>query len=341
METQLVLEAVQAAMPSGRTQTDVLSVFNALAERMPRLKTDQNRWETFVDLLGAAETEGLIVLPSRLGAGWNQEVMPARPQWIRLALTREPREVFNHRGFPWNSALSFLAGERSLPTGIRDAAVSIQQFFATNGLSRPFVPVKERSFAIFGEEKRLGALQHSEILFGPGKLSLEQLRCYVVEPTPVTERFDQGHGIIVLENEATFDSFCRLCRHTPAYQLVVYGRGHEIQKCAAYLNREASRLGVTEMFYFGDIDRRGLEIPYQLAHDPATKVKVIPLLLAYKFLLRRTASAPCHVSEACLWLPEPLATLAATVIAEAGRIPQEAFGWEDISTTYGIDPFIT
>lgn len=328
-------------MPPGRTQADVLAVFNALAERMPRLKTDRDRWDTFIELLVAAESEGLVVLPSRRGAGWNQEVAPARPQWVRLATTREPRELFDHRGFPWNPALSFLAGEKGLPAGIREAAVSIQQFFAKDGLSRPFVPVKERSFDIFGEEKRLGALQHSEILFGPGKLSLKQLRCYVVEPTPVTERFEQGQGIIILENEATFDSFCRLCRHKPAYRLVVYGRGHEIQKCAAYLKREAARLGVTEIFYFGDVDRRGLEIPYQLARDLASELKVVPLTSAYDFLLRGTVSTNCHISEACLWLPEPLAALAATVIAEATRIPQEAFGWEEMAAAYGIDPFIT
>ena len=340
METQLVLEAAQAAVPLGRTQADVLSVFNALADRMPRLKTDRDRWDTFIDLLVAAETEGLIVLPSRRGTGWSQEVTPARPQWVRLAATREPKESFDHRGFPWNPALSFLAGKKSLPTGIREAAVSIQQFFAKNGLSRPLVPVKERSFDIFGEEKRLGALQHSEILFGPGKLSLKQLRCYVVEPTPVAESFEQGQGIIILENEATFDSFCRLCRHKSAYRLVVYGRGHEIQKCAAYLKREAARLAVTEIFYFGDVDRRGLEIPYQLARELASELKVTPLTLAYDFLFRGIVSTNRHVPEACLWLPEPLAARAATVIAEASRIPQEAFGWEEMAAAHGIDPFI-
>jgi hypothetical protein len=341
METQLVLEAVQAAISSGRTQADILSVFNALAERMPRLKTDRDRWDIFIDLLVAAETEGLVVLPSRRGVGWNQEVTPARPQWVRLVATRAPRDLFDHRGFPWNPALSFLAGEKTLPTGIREAAVSIQQFLLKDGLSRPFVPVKERSFDIFGEEKRLGALQHSGILFGPGKLSLNQLRCYVVEPTPVAERFEQGRGIIILENEATFDSFCRLCRHKPTHRLVVYGRGHEIQKCAAYLKREAARLGVAEIFYFGDVDRRGLEIPFQLACELASELRVLPLTPAYNFLLRDIVSTNCHVPEACLWLPESLAGLAATIISGTSRIPQEAFGWEEMAVAHGIDPFIT
>lgn len=177
-------------------------------------------------------------------------------------------------------------------------------------------------------------------MFGSGKLSLDRLRCYIVEPTPVAERFDQGDGMIILENEATFDSFCRLCRHKPVYRLVVYGRGHEIQKCHAYLMREANRLGVSMMYYFGDVDRRGVEIPNQLARDLAPQIRLLPLISAYEFLLRKTASANGQIPESCLWLPEPLANSAATMISDGNRIPQEAYGWEEIATDYGIDPFI-
>lgn len=100
METHLVLKAVQSAMPDGRSRTDLPEVFNALAEQLPRLKTDPDRWDTFIELLIAAETEGLIVLPSRRGIGWNQDLVPARPQWVGLPPAKSPSEVFNHRGFP-------------------------------------------------------------------------------------------------------------------------------------------------------------------------------------------------------------------------------------------------
>lgn len=340
METQLVLEALNAALSEGRRQADVTAVFNALAHRMPTLKTEPDRWSVFVDLLIAAEAEDLIVLPSQDGDGWNREVFPARPRWIRLPPGKERRrEEFDHRAFPWNPALCFLAGERSLPGGIREAALAIQRFLVSGGAARPPVPVKERSFQVFNNEKRLDALRHSEILFGQGKLSLESLRCYVVEPTPVAERFDRGHGIIILENEATFDSFCRLCRQKAAYRLVVYGRGHEIQKCTAYLKREVGRYAAIEITYFGDVDRRGLEIPYQLAQDTSLGAKIVPLLYGYEFLLRNVSASADQVPGFCSWLPEPLATRAAWVIQYGRAVPQESFGWEELAARYEFRGF--
>lgn len=66
-----------------------------------------------------AEAEDLIVLPSQDGDGWNRDVFPARPKWVRLPSSKEPKAKFDHRGFPWNPALCFLASERGLPKGIR------------------------------------------------------------------------------------------------------------------------------------------------------------------------------------------------------------------------------
>ena len=162
-----------------------------------------------------------------------------------------------------------------------------------------------------------------------------------MQPTPVAERFDQGEGIIILENEGTFDSFCRLCRHQPAYRLVVYGRGHEIQKCIAYLNREVGRYGAAEIFYFGDVDRRGLEIPHQLAQKPPLGARLVPLLCGYEFLLREVRPTPGTVPAFCSWLPEPLAARAASVIQAGRAVPQEAFGWEELAPIHGLDPFLS
>ena len=328
------------ALPDGRRQADVAAVFNALANRMPSLKTDPDRWSVYVDLLVAAEAEDLIVLPSEQGNGWNRDVFPARPRWVRLPPAKEAKEKFDHRAFPWNPALCFLAGERSLPGGIREAALSIQRFLASGGATRPEVPVKERSFDVFGHEKRLDGLRHSEILFGPGKVSLDLLRCYMVEPTPVAERFDQGEGIIIVENEATFDSFCRVCRQKAVFRLVIYGRGNEIQKCAAYLNREAKRYAVAEIVYFGDVDRRGLEIPHQLSQNTALAARIVPLLQGYEFLLRQVSGASETVPEFCSWLPQPLATQAALVISAGRALPQEAFGWEELAAQHNLDAFL-
>ncbi|MDO8544487.1 MAG: DUF2220 family protein [Opitutaceae bacterium] len=340
METRLVLNAVEAALTAGRSQVDSEAVFNALVERMPHLRSDPDRWELFVELLIAAESEDLIVLPSRDGSGWLQTVTPARPKWIRLPTRKEPKDGFDHRSFPWNPSLSFLGGERILPKGVRDAALSIQRFLAEGGASRSPAPIKERSFDIFGDEKRLEGLQHSTILFGTGRVGLELLRCFVVSPTPVAERFALGTGILILENEATFDSFCRLCRHKSVFGLVVYGRGHEIQKCAAYLRREADKAGAAEISYFGDVDRRGLEIPRQLALNAEIGARVRPLVIAYEAILRQTPVSTQPIPACCDWLPPELASRAATIVLENRRLPQEAFGWDEIAVLHQLDVFL-
>lgn len=340
METQLVLEAVQAALPPGRRQADALDVFNALADRMPRLRNAPDRWEVFVELLIATELEDLIVLPARAGDGWNQHLTPARPKWVRLPPVQVPRDDFDHRAYPWNPLLTFLAAEPRLPKGVREAALAVQRFLALGESVPAWVPIKERSFDIFGDEKRLEGLQHSTILFGPGKLDLAHLRCYVVQQTPVAERFAGGRGIIVLENEATFDSFCRLSRHKPAYALVVYGRGHEIQKCAAYLRREALALAAQQISYFGDVDRRGLEIPTQLAADPDLGVALVSLVEAYAAILQDTPAATGVIPACCQWLPPELARQAARVLEENRRLPQEAFGWDEIARLHQLDPLL-
>lgn len=338
METRLILEAVKAALGPGRKQVETKDVFNALAVRMPRLVGNPSRWNLFIDLLIAAEAEDLIALPAKNGNGWNYHVSPARPNWIRLVTIKEHKSTFNHQDFPWNPALAFLAGEKWLPTGIREAALSIQKFLTNNGASKPFVPTKERSYRLFGDEKRLDGLQHSDILFGEGKISLGLLRCYAVEPTPVTARFAHGDKIIIVENEATFDTFCRFAKHKPTYQLVIYGRGNEILKCAAYLRQEAQYRNAAEVLYFGDVDKRGLEIPYYLGQELISGPKIVPLAEAYDVLLQQTILDEGEMPVICGWLPETLGRKAATILKQDRQIPQEAFGWEEIALRNGLSP---
>ena len=337
MKTSLVADALRAALPPGRRKATGDAVFNALAQRVAGLASSADRWDLFVQVLTAAESEDLLVLPSKSGDGWNDAVEPARPKWVSLPPEQVVRDRFDHRAFPWNPRLSFLADKRALPVGIKDAALAIQQFFTAGGDARPPAPIKERSYDIFRDEKRLEGLQHSQILFGEGQVTLDLLRCYVVSPTPITERLPHGRGIIVLENEATFDSFCRLARVVPTWRLIVYGRGNEIQKCVGYLAREIASAGGEPVDYFGDIDRRGLDIPQQLV---AKGIPAAPFLPGYEFLLRNVAvsDGPPQKSR---WLPSGLAARAAAIVESGGRIPQEAFGWEELAQMHGLDPFLS
>jgi len=330
MDTKLLLEAIND-VAAGKRRIDALAIFNRLAQKVPRLANDPERWEQFVALLESAEKQQLLCLPARAGDGWINTVVPARPKWVNLPTVKTQREVFDHRGHPWNPRIAFVAETAYLPPTLRDVALSLQGFFSKGGEDRPFVPIKERSFDIFGDEKRLEELLNSSLLFGDGRLNLDLLRCYIVSPTPVAERFVSGKGIFVAENEATFDSFCRIARNRDTWRLVVYGRGNEIQKCTAYLRRQMEHCD-GPIDYFGDVDRQGFAIPMYLLN---AGIPVRPFLIGYEALLGSKVAGNTKEGE---WLPAPLDRIAADLFAAGRRIPQEAFGWEELAGIYGLNP---
>jgi hypothetical protein len=61
------------------------------------------------------------------------------------------------------------------------------------------VPMRERSLEIFGDEKALDRLVTS-VLFGPGRLSLTQLRAYRSRPPLPAMRVGEGPVLLVVEN---------------------------------------------------------------------------------------------------------------------------------------------
>lgn len=336
--TSDVLAAMHEALPAKRRQIDHVSLFNTLARRVPALIGADDRWTLFVDALRQADAVGVIVLPAKSGKGWLRYTDPILPAWIKLPPEVAQTESFDHRAFGWCRQLAFLARERSLKRSVRNSALEIQRFFAHGGESRPIVPVKERSYSIFGDEKKLDEIAETATLFGPGRLTLAELRCQIVEPTPVAARFAWGAGILVVENEATFDSFCRLCRHRHTFAMVVYGRGNEILKCSAFLRKTAAELGVQAIHYFGDVDRRGLSIAGELEALLAPSLQLLPHQGGYEFILTDASVDASVDAGPYAWLGAELARKASTVVARQSAVPQEHFGWEQICSVYAIDP---
>jgi hypothetical protein len=333
-----VLAAMHKALPAKRRQVDHVSLFNALTRRVPALIGADDRWTLFVDALRQADAAGVVVLPAKSGKGWLRYTDPILPAWIKLPPEVAQADSFDHRSFGWCRQLTFLAKERLLKRSVRNSALDIQRFFAHEGEWRPIVPVKERSYSIFGDEKKLDEIAETATLFGPGRLTLAELRCQVVEPTPVTARFAGGTGILVVENEATFDSFCRLCRHRDTFAMVVYGRGNEILKCTAFLRKTAAELGALSIHYFGDVDRRGLSIAGELTTLLAPALQLLPHQPGYEFILTEIDADPAAEAGNYAWLGLELAQKAASVVARQSAVPQERFGWEQICSVYAIDP---
>ncbi|MBE7156936.1 MAG: hypothetical protein INR62_00620 [Rhodospirillales bacterium] len=239
--------------------------------------------------------------------------------------------------------LAFVAGLPLLHTA--DDALRLHEFFRNGGGRRPWVPTKERSWQIFGEEKRLDGLQRGE-LFGEGRLTLAALRCRNVTqilpfargPHAVT-----GAPILLVENECTFHSFCRLNGVCGIYSGVVFGHGDTVLKAVGFLRDLARALVVTAFDYFGDLDGRGLRIGRDLAASlGAHGLTVVPAERLYAELLRTPPPAnpqPVSADPSLLaWLPAALQEPARERFSRHGRIAQEALNWEKLCVLHAVDP---
>src|SRR5262249_15441977 len=140
--------------------------------------------------------------------------------------------------------------------------------------------------------------------------------------------------IIVIENVATWHSYCRwneLIRH---FSAVVYGGGNRFVESVTFLTDIIAEVGgVRDVVYFGDLDPPGLSIP-QRATQRALKFglpEVKPHGLSYQWLLQSDGAVDDPDAfpdrESCKWLAD-LSEAAWLILSSRRRIPQERIGWE-------------
>lgn len=111
---------------------------------------------------------------------------------------------------------------------------------------------------LFGDEKDLSALAGTG-LFGPGRLSWELLRCHPVHPPFVWRAVGAGSLLLVVENQATFDSLSRVLPGDGPVGMLAYGAGNHFT--ASVASATGLPRPVDRIVYFGDVDAQGLAIP--------------------------------------------------------------------------------
>lgn len=304
---------------------DAMNVFLRLS---PQLDGEAAR-QAFVEVLRGL-APGALVLPVD-PAHWDAAARPAVPRWFRLkrlAKVSEPRP--DHRTHPWSGTLRFLAALPALRS-VREA-VAIDRWIRDMPPDEPWVPVKERSWELFGDEKQLERLVPGT-LFGDGRLQLPDLRCYIVPCTPVHRMFPDARArLIISENEAGFDSLCQAARQHGLFRCVVFGDGNTIEKAVEFLAATAKETGIAEWLYAGDVDPAGLAIAGRLAKALNRHgVTLSPWLPYYRHLLADVEPAP-EFDAAADWLPPDLQARSRTLFSQVGRRAQEAVGWKVLRT---------
>lgn len=342
-ESRLLASLRAEAANAARLELD--GIQRAFSAAFPHLDGSPNRRMKLLETLQNLAAAGYIRLPADRKRRWQNQPAPALPLRLTLArLSVKAAQRFDQRSFPWAPEIAFVADFPVLHTP--DDALSIHEFFKRGGSQSPIVPTKERSWQIFGDEKRLDELQCGQ-LFGKGRLTLDLLRCRNVtqilafSPAPAFAR----SPVLIVENESTFHSFCRLNHQLAIYGGVVFGDGNTVLKAADFLFNLAETIVVNDFKYFGDLDPRGLRIPQSLS-DIMRKFKLTVSLdeFLYAELLKaplpKSARPQPATDELIRWLPTAFQEQVRDRLANFGRIAQEALGWEKLCALYHADPYV-
>lgn len=261
-------------------------------------------------------------------------------------LPAAPDPKFDLASVKWAPQLAFLASESV--TVAPDDLCKLNKFLLKESRPQPGTPIKERSLEIFGDEKRLDALL-STSLFRSGRLGWEEdLKCEIIgEPLgwkrgPIVLA---SNPIIVIENAATWHSYCRWNAERKLFSAVVYGCGNRFVDGIRYIEDIFDELGGPRpVYYFGDIDCRGLEIPQEASIHTQNRglPPIEPHLWSYRQLLTlgKDQGQLCEGKPPpvglCEWLGE-LAESAWQLLSANRRLPQEHVGWEFLQKQNIVD----
>jgi hypothetical protein len=261
-------------------------------------------------------------------------------------LPEAPDPRFDFSSVKWASPLAFLTSESV--TVAPDDLLKLNQFLLQEPQTQAVVPIKERSLEIFGDEKRLDALV-STSLFRAGRLDwVRDLKCEFIGEPLAWKRgpAEAASGaVIVIENAATWHSYCRWNSQRNLFSAVVYGCGNRFMDGFRFLPDIFRELGgPRRILYFGDLDPRGLEIPQEasvLAQNLGLPF-VEPHLWSYRQLSKLgTGHGQPYDGDAASpelfdWLgdcAEPVRQL----FAARQRLAQEHVGWEFLQSKTGAD----
>lgn len=338
----------------------VFARLERVRERNPQPKMPWGQdWECFLEEAGmpsaeeAAEArraaltlagDGLLNLKLRRDGERIQRVsvpLARERDWFFAYGRIHPADVPDKRAdlylVTWVPQLEFIKNNRI--NVVADDLVKLNGFLAAGLDAKPVVPIKERSLEIFDDEKRLDDLL-SSALFRPGRLDLAtHLHCEVIGVPLAWKRGPAtavDHPLIVIENAATWHSYCRWNEERKLFSGVVYGDGNRFVDGVRYMTNIFAELGgPRRVLYFGDLDPQGLRIPQDasVCLQDISQLVVEPHLWSYRQLLLRGDGRGQRWEfeqpspSLCDWLGD-CAEPARRLFASGKRLAQEHIGWE-------------
>jgi len=324
-------EAMAVAVADYRTRRVPIAVVMAAAAEVDHMARSVVGWrEPFAAAVDELAGAGLVTLPR---TRFDRSAEPPLPAYLRRPAPETPTRAV--RPVIWHAELAWVAIEEDAGRlGAGDRAFLEQ----INGwLSRRrtlVVPLRERSLEIFDDEK---AIERRILgpLFGPGRLSLELLRCEACWPPVHQQHFGPGPWLII-ENYTTYVSLGRCAARSGYSGRVIWGSGNQVGT-----RIDALAMGgemPTTMWYFGDLDAGGARVA-RTAEKRCVDAGFPPLQPAralYALALEHGKVSPepapvgtaSHARWVERWFGGVVGRSVASIVQSGGRIVQENVGTE-------------
>lgn len=318
-------------------------IWEAFAEVFPEEAQRPSRRRTLVAALGFLEAQGVVELPSPRGRLWDRAIQPPVPTQVRLAQSNQPDAAdTSWKRRLWHPALAWVPLLPRVSAEHLEFLERVEQGLIAGAFGKP-VPLRTRSLQITGDEKRLGALLRSEVLFGVNRLTLEMLGC-IDETVPMAwESVGEGGRVLILENASPFVLARGVLGNLPAsgYGLVAWGGGGQALRSIRHLTTIGRNIEGID--YIGDLDARGIEIASGVSHAahaiglprpkpaPAAYQRMLDRIREYGHPVGLKAKGPGRPLKDAerAWLPEDVREAVVTMIECGRRIPEEVLLPED------------
>jgi hypothetical protein len=303
----------------------------------PSSRMDVRRRRVLSELITELATVKAAQLPA--ARSYDRSEIPALPSF--LTLPRDSPATEPRKPVAWHPSLAWVP-QASLTRSQMQTVEQANQWLH-DSRDPLVVPSRERSLEVFGNEKALDRLVGTA-LFGPGRLSLELLRCHRVVPRLHCEAVGDGGLLLVLENSDTFDSVLTVLRDRGGHRVGLVGWGAGTGFEASVLSIAHIDRTIAEVRYFGDLDENGLRVPVNAAALAAGAglPLVRPAAGLYSVMLRRGSPqpgqrklAPETAANLASWLGPDHYAQAARLLTEGERVAQEAVGLSYLSRHEG------
>ena len=315
-----------ASWPRQRVQ--LVELWSLLDEVDPTSRMDVHRRRILSGLI--AELAGTQVVELPAARSYDRTENPPLPRF--LVVRRETSSLLPRKPVVWHPNLAWVP--RTGLTRSQEDTMEQVNLWSHQSRDRSIVPSRERSLEVFGDEKALDRLVGT-VLFGPGRLTLDFLRCRRVVPRLHCESAGDGDVLLVIENSDTFDSILTVLRGRDGHRVGLVGWGAGTGFEASVLSIPLIGRLVSEIRYFGDLDENGLRIPANASTIAQSEglAPVVPASGLYHALLQRDVRQqgqrrllPEAADKLVSWLDPTQRTAVATLLTEGARMAQEAVG---------------